>query len=289
MGGFVDGKEVLSLDRIEELVRNKEIEYPIVSREEIEDRSKGDAVTKALVVSQTAWFLLQCVARASQHLAVTELELATAAFALLNIVMYVLWWDKPLDVQCPIRVRRRGSGNAEASEEQARAREESESAREWNSQSCVRGWSWDDVFDVIDPFLAMMGGDAEDDAFLVVGEQDLDDNKKNSLLVIVATVFGGIHCIGWSFDFPSHTEQLLWRISSISITGIPVGIVVIAQMAPDPDRFRLRDLLNILTVLLCFLYPISRVLLLVVSLTTLRSLPSSAFQTVQWTTFLPHV
>src|ERR1700741_4702380 len=122
MGGFVDGKEVLSLDRIEELVRNDEIEYPIVSREEIEDRSKGDAVTKALVVLQTTWFLLQRAARASQHLAVTKLELATAAFAVLNIAMYVLWWDKPLDVQCPIRVRWR-SGNAEASD---RAREESE-------------------------------------------------------------------------------------------------------------------------------------------------------------------
>ena len=58
MGGFVDGTEVLSLDRIEALVRNEEIEYPIVSREEIEDESKGDAVTKALVVCQTVWFLL---------------------------------------------------------------------------------------------------------------------------------------------------------------------------------------------------------------------------------------
>jgi hypothetical protein len=103
MGGFVDGKEVLSLDRIEELVRNEEIEYPIVSREEIEDRSKGDAVTKALVVSQTAWFLLQCAARASQRLVLSELELATAAFAVLTIIMYVLWWDKQLDVQCSLQ------------------------------------------------------------------------------------------------------------------------------------------------------------------------------------------
>jgi hypothetical protein len=57
MGGFVDGKAVLTLKRIEELVQNEEIEYPIVSRQEIEDRSKGDGITKALVVLQTAWFL----------------------------------------------------------------------------------------------------------------------------------------------------------------------------------------------------------------------------------------
>jgi hypothetical protein len=55
MGGFVDDKAVLSLREIEQLVQNGEIEYPIVSQQEIEDRSKGDAVTKALVVSQTAF------------------------------------------------------------------------------------------------------------------------------------------------------------------------------------------------------------------------------------------
>jgi hypothetical protein len=129
--------------------------------------------------------------------------------------------------------------------------------------------------------------DAKDDTFLVVGEPAAERYDKKtyfSLLVLVSTVFGGIHCIGWSFDFPSHTEQLLWRISSISITGIPLGLVVI-----DMILGHFEHLLDILFYLLCLLYIVSRVLLLVVSLTTLRSLPSSAFQTVEWTTFLPHV
>jgi hypothetical protein len=43
----------------------------------------------------------------------------------------------------------------------------------------------------------------------------------------VMAVFGGIHCIAWSFDFPSHNEQLLWRISSITITGIPLAFACI--------------------------------------------------------------
>jgi hypothetical protein len=230
---------------------------------------------------------------------VTELELATAAFAALNIAMYVLWWDKPLDVQCPIRVRRRMSGGDEASEEQDRAREECRSAdrsREWNWQSCFRGWSWDDVFDVvIGPFNAMMFVNVEDDAFLVVGEQKSDDASLSLSMmgILVTTVFGGIHCIGWSFDFPSHTEQLLWRISSISITAIPLGIVcisLIAQALMMEHGSELFEYLGaILIILPILLYIVSRVLLLVLSLTTLRSLPSSAFQTVEWTTFLPHV
>jgi hypothetical protein len=135
-----------------------------------------------------------------------------------------------------------------------------------------------------------MMGDASDDTFSVVGEPERYHNKTYfSLLMLVSTVFGGIHCIGWSFDFPSHTEQLLWRISSVAITGIPLGIVVIGMFL-NPGPFDISDALSIiLIILLTLLYPISRVLLLVVSFTALRSLPSSAFQTVEWTTFLPHL
>jgi hypothetical protein len=134
----------------------------------------------------------------------------------------------------------------------------------------------------------------EDDMFLVVGDLESYDKAQLSLLIggiLVSTVFGGIHCIGWSFDFPSHTEQLLWRISSISITGIPLGMVVLAtiNIARGYGHINIEVLLNILAVLLSLLYIVSRVLLLAMSLTTLRSLPSSAFQTVEWTTFLPHV
>jgi hypothetical protein len=146
----------------------------------------------------------------------------------------------------------------------------------------------------------MVDSDAKDDAFLVVGEpREYDSASKTELhlfmgpgLILVTMIFGGIHGIGWSLDFPSLTEQFLWRISSIAITGIPLVILVLAIGAIADTQLAMgKHLLDILTVLLvlCFLYPLSRVLLLVVSLTTLRSLPSSAFQTIEWTTFLPHI
>ena len=317
MGGFVDGRTLLSLDDIEQLVRNKEIEYPIVAREEIQDKSKGDAVTKALVVLQTTWFLLQCVARASQHLALTELELATAAFALLNIVIYALWWDKPLDVQCHIVVRRRiaRDGVREASLEQnqegSQPVEDSGVAPRqerdcwtrslgwlrgaWDGlRSAFRGWTWTGVRDgfesVIRPFIDMMNSGGSDETFFTVGRRVEWDVSSVSGLILVAMVFGGIHCIAWSFAFPSPTEQLLWRISSIAITAIPLpvaGIVFIDDQLDDDNP--VETILVITLFLLFLLYPISRILLLVLSLTTLRSLPPSAYQTVQWTTFLPHV
>ncbi|KAI9509505.1 hypothetical protein F5148DRAFT_1148259 [Russula earlei] len=78
--------------------------FPRIAKEEIQDKSKGDPVSKALVILQTGWFVVQCIARGAQGLPVTELELVTVAFATLNFVMYLLWWDKPLNVQRGVRV-----------------------------------------------------------------------------------------------------------------------------------------------------------------------------------------
>ena len=297
MGGFVsdDGKKMLSREDIENLVRNKEIVYPIVSREEILDRSKGDVVTKALVVSQTTWFLLQCVARGSQRLALSELELATAAFALVNIIIYALWWDKPLDVHCPIRVRRRGGRDRQRNSRAVGQDQNPEGTASADGRGAVQrnSWSrllgglqgtWYAIWNVIVSLGSMMEGD--DDTFFVIGETDKRISNSSRLAgTFVTMIFGGVHCIAWSFHFTSHIEQLLWRISSVVITGIPLAVSCLLIIFDKLDA----DYLTIIVFLLSTFYPVSRLVLLVLSLTTLRSLPPSAFRTVQWTTFFPHV
>ena len=111
MGGFMlfnsEGniaKGVLTAEIFSELLEKKKIEFPNVSVEEIEDRSKSDGFSKTIALSQTLWFVAQCIARRAQHLDLTLVELLTLSLAILNGVMYFLWWNKPLDVRCPIRV-----------------------------------------------------------------------------------------------------------------------------------------------------------------------------------------
>jgi len=36
---------------------------------------------------------------------------------------------------------------------------------------------------------------------------------------VVGVVFGGIHCVGWFFNFPSSDEAMLWRVSSAGLFG----------------------------------------------------------------------
>ncbi|OJA17459.1 hypothetical protein AZE42_11663 [Rhizopogon vesiculosus] len=106
MGGFMlyfDGEpyHTLSPDQLLEMIQNGDIAAPILSAKQIHDKSKGDAISKGLVILQVAWFVLQLISRAIYHLETTQLEAATLAFAVLSFISYAAWWNKPLDVQCP--------------------------------------------------------------------------------------------------------------------------------------------------------------------------------------------
>ena len=110
MGGFTlhkGGKPVRILEarELEELSEAGKIEWPAITEEEIADRSKGDYLSKTIVLFQTTWFITQCIGRGAYGLAVTELEVVTLAFAMLTGVIYYFWWDKPLDVRCSIPVQ----------------------------------------------------------------------------------------------------------------------------------------------------------------------------------------
>ena len=92
---------VLTIDYIRE---NPTIDIPEITADSIQDRSKGDVLYKLIAILQTTWFIIQCVARGQQRLALTELELVTLALASLNSVTFWIWWHKALGVQDPVTI-----------------------------------------------------------------------------------------------------------------------------------------------------------------------------------------
>src|SRR6266540_6176813 len=90
-----------------------QIAFPTITAAEICDKARGDFLSTAIVILQMLWFIIQCIARSKQGLALTELELVTLALASLNGVVYFLWWNKPLGVNEPVKLYRRGKGPAE--------------------------------------------------------------------------------------------------------------------------------------------------------------------------------
>ncbi|KAF8640240.1 hypothetical protein AX16_010136 [Volvariella volvacea WC 439] len=81
---------------------------PAISEEELNDKAKGDWLTKLLAVLQTTWFIVRCIVRRVEGLALTELELVTLAFAVLNGFAHALWRSKPMNGGYPVYFKMNG-------------------------------------------------------------------------------------------------------------------------------------------------------------------------------------
>ena len=77
--------------------------FTVPTEAEIMGKGKSNWLTKPLVLLQTSWFVMQCIARAVEHLPVTHLQIVTLAYAAKNFVIYIFWWNKPLNVNRPVR------------------------------------------------------------------------------------------------------------------------------------------------------------------------------------------
>ena len=133
---------------------------------------------------------------------------------------------------------------------------------------------------------------------------DISNQKQIVVLTyacLIGTMFGGIHCFGWNYFFPSHAELVIWRISSVCISAVPAmeAIGLFSLYFGDKLEDRSEFFSNLLDIFGGFLvsygivgvipYVIARILLLVEALISLRDLPHDALLAVTWTSFLPHI
>jgi hypothetical protein len=95
---------IVDIDMLKELVKDPDFKIDI-TEEEINDKAKGDFLSKTIAFLQVSWFITQCIARFVQKLGVTELEVVTLALASMNLLMYFFWSSKPLGLQVPVRMR----------------------------------------------------------------------------------------------------------------------------------------------------------------------------------------
>ncbi|TFK50279.1 hypothetical protein OE88DRAFT_231352 [Heliocybe sulcata] len=363
MGGYVlcDGRsaEVLDIDVEQDFVDffSSSDSRTQLTADDLADKGKKDWLSKSFAVVQTAWFILQCVARSIQHRALSELEVATCGFAVLNAVTYYLWFDKPQGVRLPFLVDIQGSVLAidklggcivRAEEPGAGRQPQVPSATRGSTQylqsSQPTGPSshqhqqpelpvvhhlWTKLTDflhkrlpsgILYAFVEMAGNDHlhahELSGTAVPTFYSGDCTPKRDDVAITISVgfsilFGAIHCLAWRFDFPSYAEATMWRTCSLAITCLPALRLVtyfVQSWAPATYEFMMRNVLGktivdvkgwgwwVLGLLVKMVnhfgviaYIGARFILLVLVFTLLRSLPPSAFETVSWTMFIPHI
>jgi len=362
MGGFTlheGGRPVRVLEAkdLEELSEAGKIEWPTITKEEIADRSKGDYLSKTIVLFQTTWFVGQCIIRGAYHLTVTELEVVTLAFSSLTGVIYYFWWDKPLDVRCSIPVHllpdRPGkvAGDIEKEESGSQVIPSPKIPAEEIPEPCedvvvnpnpttsiqvdmstpdaaltrmerfrafrrVACEEYGTLFGLgyvfigfplkrfIYAFGDMLDCETLEDKSLRVptfysSKKDNDDTDDTPiwLALCIATVFGAIHCIPWSFHFATLQERWAWRISAILVSVLPASLIFALSLyltfeADDnkPVWMELYEWFMILSLFVMpFLYIIARIVLLILPFMALRALPPGAYVQLDWVSFLPHI
>ncbi|KDQ59776.1 hypothetical protein JAAARDRAFT_126849 [Jaapia argillacea MUCL 33604] len=366
MGGFMlyDGDQpihTLSPLDLETLVDDGSIDFPIISKEEIEDRSKGDALSKSIALIHTTWFTIQVIARGFRRLPITELEVVTLAFTVLNVATYSLWWSKPLSVQCSFRVPLKfGSKKTPRSNSKSTkpvmvllkflilggifagftgvgygihflAKRKYLKASVQVGHGAVNAFGsvvdivttaiavlilllaaasaacWSMILCFIDAMVGFfgmaLGFKHEANALNVSTFYDGDLNPKEQrnfqtfILPTIAVTFGAVHCMAWQYDFPSHVEQLLWRMAAVAITCSPVVMTMASawagssgrQMVVSFDESLWFGTFMTFAFLVFVFYLVSRIMLLAIAFSSLRSLPHAAFQTIPWTSYIPHL
>lgn len=68
---------------------------------DIEDKSKADYLAKGLVCVQVVWIIGQAIERKIANLPISLLEAHTIVHVVCALVMYAIWYQKPLNVICP--------------------------------------------------------------------------------------------------------------------------------------------------------------------------------------------
>ncbi|KAF7341508.1 hypothetical protein MVEN_01888300 [Mycena venus] len=261
MGGFSssEGYPVVTKKQLEDPNLGPEFLKDIqnVDVEDIRDKSKGDALSKGVALAQGIWFTTQCLARMHQHLAVTELEVATLAFAVVNIFIWLLWWDKPLDVQRPMVVGPPKSLDVQPISPARISR--------WDRFGyAIFGTRENDNYDPLSSTSVPSFWSPPMDYNFLLGTM--------GITALAGSMFGAIHCAAWNTDFPTSAETWLWRSFSIGIATIPALLFLagFSSAVMHKTAFEMTSLGVAIHVLIHMVF-------------------GGLFVDINWSTYIPHI
>jgi hypothetical protein len=172
------------------------IDLPCLTQEELDDKSKSDAITKLITLTQVLWLVVQLIVRKSKNLPSSQLEIMTLAFAACSGINYAILWDKPQGINVPIYIKAKRFATPK---ELARL---AEGGPAWLIPGRrVSVW-------IPNTSIHMNCETTFTSAYIS--------------MAFGSFVFGGLHILAWNFLFPTSIEKMLWRVGSILTFGIPI-------------------------------------------------------------------
>ncbi len=251
-----------TLSHSEEWIR----ELKLIEESHIKDLAKSDSITKFFACFQGLWVLTQAISRIHQHEALSLLEVTTSAYICCAVGIYALWWKKPQNCSAPIMI----TCSDEAIDEL------SSSSYQYN----------------IDTWGEYLWAGRHFGLVEVLNMDSYSTSTQYCLLVLIVLsllMFGSVHLASWNSRLPSTVELWMWRGSSLYCVTY-AGLFALASFWDS--FFRTDAFSNILERIAVYglpVYVIIRIYMIVEVFISLRALPASAYQSVQWSSFLPHI
>lgn len=308
------------------LVEKSYIDMPSIRLEEIKDKSKADKFAKVVAVIQTSYLILECIARRAQLLAITPLELSTLAFVPSTLATYYVWMDKPLgvDTSTPIYSKTPISQILKDAGPLANKqwRDTPLDFVEDHSPLMVPDTTKPPPPAVLKggrlvgrnfwarrPCFAHVGNLRTRPIPRIPNDYSVAPSSYAEAFPLwaLSVVHAAIHLTGWNFVFPTRIELWMWRTCSLIMTGIlGVGGLGNLRAAKPGLDFRVQLLgvwvkpahkegkiwkygMDVPGTGGAILYLVAKLWVLALAWASLRELPESAYDTVDWTKFIPHV
>ncbi|KLO05219.1 hypothetical protein SCHPADRAFT_839666 [Schizopora paradoxa] len=299
MGGFAikhvdsDGVETsprkkLTYEDVAELMKENPDLFPDLSLESITDREKSTNLAKALLIVQVLWFCLNCISRLAEQLPLSLLEVTTLAHGLFTLLSYAMWWSKPLNVEEPTWIA-----------------------------APSRHYSLTELALAQKGYCRYLIPNAGPDAYVTfesvprlnsfLFDTGLSFTMENmvyarALDYIVSSciplLYGLVHFLALSAQFPTSTERNLWRIGSVVIMSsgvlavtseIIVDVTERASWTRESLRKAVRRVSDLVwNIIIPAIYTICSGYLLVESIRQLWYLPHDAYVVASWTYYIPH-
>ena len=245
---------------------------PDISKDELDDRNKGDFFVKGLALVQVIGLFVQIVARGAIGLPPSQLEISVIAFALCAFIIYILLWNKPQGVGTPVYITasRRPSGQE-------------------LSRLAITGPSLYPMVrrdHLIPNHAAHCTGTLKFIDPIVSGG------------VVGAVAFGALHCAAWNLHFPTSIEHLLWKIAAVFTTAAPptwvalslvarkLGENAVKQKAQSVQPFN--KIFDRLVVVFIVPYAVARFYIIVELFRSLLFLDAKTFSST-WSSNIPHI
>jgi hypothetical protein len=290
---------------------------PDIPEESITDRAESSSLSKAILVVQVGWFCMNCASRLIQRLPLSLLEVSTAAHAFCTLLVYLVWWSKPLNIAEGKRIKGQKAREVyallkcspyEYSEAMSLAEKiaAADSPIPTNSNERVTLVANALKHLLPSPEAPPVPAFRLGDFSWTAGSWKIKSIShvyyERMTLAISPILYGLIHFLAWSDQFPTPLEHLFWRISSVvvmcsGLTGLASWTISAYLKKEEPEHARIMSriitVFGFSTVTLVFITPFAHVLasgfLVVESFRQLFFLEPAVYQLPSWSNYWPHI